>query len=121
MITTEEIDGKKYTVVWPDDAVSQEEVANARWWVDWNGVKYAVDVLLPNNEHIIATALPALQRKPKPEDARLLYLYMAHGLTMHGKYAGLQIDMYDGTFPHWLNIITHATLNSERVEIALED
>jgi hypothetical protein len=81
--TIEEIAGKKYTVVWHGSHTSFfDEDHHA--FCDWIDLNNGVVVYLSNNEHI-ATALPALPRKPKPEDARLLHLYAAHGITPMGK------------------------------------
>lgn len=66
----EEINGKKYTVVWY-----------------WNTLRTFEQTLRDGSiifgdalgDHI-ATALPALPRNPKPEDAPLLYRYAAEGI-----------------------------------------
>jgi hypothetical protein len=124
MITIEAINGKAYTVVIPL-GVELKEIEGAGWEaVDWQGVRYSVDRTVPNGDHVIAAALPALPRKPKPEDARLLYLYAAHGIDVRGRKID---DMYpepvvveDVCFQYGLEEITHATFNGERVEIAIE-
>lgn len=83
------------------------------------------------------TILPALPKHPTPEDASLLYRYMAEGLCMGGRYRC--IEWHQGKWSDWDNCsimedlnmgcntwddefiheITHVTLNSERVEIAI--
>lgn len=77
----------------------------------------------------IITILPPLPRNPKPEDAPLLYRYMAEGLMPKGEFLWLdktksglnthhlfdRINKYSGAE------ITHAEHNGERVEIAIEE
>jgi len=67
----------------------------------------------------IATALPPLPRHPTKDDARLLCLYAAHGLMVHGfekcKGGGMRYIQEIGE-------ITHAVTESgERVEIAIRE
>jgi hypothetical protein len=80
----------------------------------------------------IATALPALPRNPKPEDARLLYRYMAEGIYPKGaRLGGIQIssgELVERCLDeeHSKNIgleITGAidSKTGERVEIAIKD
>ena len=82
----------------------------------------------------VITILPPLPRNPTPEDAPLLYRYMAEGLEPHAsvvvnprKYSGIEhsaghgiinrMRLYrDTTFQ-----ITHATHNGERIEIAIKE
>lgn len=71
------------------------------------------------------TILPALPRHPKPEDAPLLCRYMAEGLELYFSWdtskgiiwrvGGFSIDQVINHNSE----ITHATLNGERVEIAI--
>lgn len=99
MITVEEIDGEQYTVIWSD----LPYVAAYLDWTDTNLGKVAVH---GRSDSWLATALPALPRRPKPEDARLLYRYASEGIKACVKDSK----------------ITHA-INSEtgrRVEIAIK-
>lgn len=96
------------------------------------------------------TILPALPKHPKPEDLEMIYAYMAAGLNVHfNRYdwgeekvthnhpARVILNMLEhggneicnatearyieGVTEAWRFEITHATLNGERVEVAIED
>lgn len=66
----------------------------------------------------IITILPALPKHPKPEDAPLLYAYMAQGLFLWTANSDVIDRFYTGEI---LVEITHCTHNDERVEIAIEE
>ena len=79
----------------------------------------------------IATALPALPKHPKPQDARLLYRYMAEGIDLRFLMPKAEIMPADGwEFADIVNHIrccdleiTHA-INSktgDRVEVAINE
>jgi len=84
----------------------------------------------------IATALPPLPRRPKPEHAALLYRYMAEGITVvmrdKAQYAGGFVGFAQGmwcvspvpeqAFTMGLDAeITHATLSGQPVSVAIEE
>lgn len=75
--TIETINGKQYTVVWHIDV--SNDISSA-----WNWAATSAGLVLGTSE-VYATALPPLPRYPKPEDAKLLYRYMAEGLEPMAK------------------------------------
>lgn len=129
-ITIETIQGKPYTVVWYKDVETSSALLGRRLVELSNGclgVFHDANCL-----NLLATALPALPRKPKPEDARLIYRYMAEGLHPWG--TGRDGAIYpNGLGPEGLISlskrntkaaeITHAICSEtgERVEIATAD
>ena len=121
----ENIGGQLCTVVWYwsyGDFPTPEEWKLTRQLV--NGERHAIIAY----DHI-ATALPALPRNPKPEDAQLLYRYMAEGIYPDmvdvdsgepGLFNGMFIIVSDDECGEsYSPKITHATHNGERVEIAI--
>lgn len=75
--TIENINGADYTVVWHDvHPTDSHSFADSLIWV-----KLQMGWMASGTKHI-ATALPALPRHPKPEDAALLYRYMAEGIEV---------------------------------------
>jgi hypothetical protein len=136
-VTIEEISGKKHTVVWHGEVCN---IFGAYLFKAHCG--YLSFACAPDEdvgEHL-ATALPALPRYPKAEDAWLLHLYAAHGIAPHitngdgyrGSFVGLLEDRWSiiGSQPYGDSLytltivnseITHATYNGERVEIAIEE
>jgi hypothetical protein len=92
-----------------------------------NKIRYSIF----NENDVIATILPALPCRPKPEHAQLLYRYASEGLWVQIQEDGQPGDMAQcGEFTQlhpsaWKkkNIkITHAlTEDGQRVEIAIED
>ena len=67
----------------------------------------------------IIVVLPALPRYPKPEDAPLLYRYMAEGIIpILDECESLDRMIFTNGFGE--GRITHATHNGERVEVAIE-
>lgn len=86
-VTIETISGKQYTVVWHGKAEAHSE------WIQMASglamVTRTVASPYVGYDHI-ATALPALPRYPKPEQARLLYRYMAEGIEIGGDYTDME-------------------------------
>lgn len=146
IISIETIDGKACTVVWrkgdPEFMCWDE--------ADFIGGNDAADTVIGYNRDgdVLYIALSALPRHPKPEDAQLLYRYMADGIKPEfkwrngrGLFVGASIVNIAGSknSPVWLvetprhitrlfsefpNTegweITHATFNGERVDVAIE-
>lgn len=135
-ITVETIQGKPYTVVWRD-INTDEDIASG--FVEGKFEKIASDgvckYLVVHDEDIAATALPALPRHPKPEDAPLLYRYASEGIFVWisvMREQGFQdgCTVWEGESISLLNMlhcsdITSETLygflSNERVEIAITD
>jgi len=151
-VTIEEINNKQCTVIRkPFDAEWMKEQLGM-----WQPVRveyrdgYCFTYTIPDgggfelHTHLIRkhgepintlTILPALPKHPKPEDAPLLYRYMAEGIEVHaddsymdeevcfrGVARGIEkfILCGDGFINRQFEFeITHATLNGERVEIAI--
>lgn len=121
MITIEEIDAKKYTVVWTKYSDSSSIFTS-----------YEVDSVM------FATHLPALPRNPKLEDAPLLYRYMGEGIDIYfeayghgevwsermvGAYENGELCLQGGSETHLSKDakISHATYNGEQVNIAIKE
>jgi hypothetical protein len=141
-VTAEEINGKKYTVIYPLGDISKHEIDDAVWVIDWRGVRVAINKTSEDNEYVIAYALPALPHHPKPEDADLLYRYLSEGIKPYlvsgarsGSFYALNPVNHDWLVStHWgddetdgLGVcngisteITHATFRGQLVEIAIE-
>jgi len=78
------------------------------------------------------TILPPLPKYPKPEDAPLLYRYMAEGIipVLHHARNGKSLSFFTWKVGNDLDcygmegvdhlLLDHATHNGERVEVALE-
>lgn len=128
--TIEEINGEPMTVVWNSEACANSisqgfKKCHLSEIIIAEGAQYMVV-----GSGVFATALPALPRHPKPEDAPLLYRYMAEGIVPMIKH-GLHEDDYnpvtlytdpEGNFCNKLmREITHATHNGERVEVVIND
>lgn len=111
----ETINGNLYTVVWHEPMDDRKGI-----WVR-TANEDILHAAVYEGAYIIATALPALARKPKPEDARLLHLYAGHGIEVHGKIASLNNFNGNGaTFPCRLSVITHALdEDGNTIEIAI--
>lgn len=118
--TIESINGKQYTVVWHDAVQS----FNGTMTATHSGFVWHI------GSKCVATLLPALPRYPKPEDARLLYRYMAEGIEPKGNvWIGGSIEHESYSVRGILNAvrigqqteITHA-LDSDgnRIEVAIE-
>lgn len=117
MIAIEEINGEKYTAVWHIKQYERPVVPEYFWCPMDNGSRR---VLTPWGTRV-ATALPALPRHPKPEDAPLLYLYMAEGIIpiWHREYNDPEVvafRLYEKDVE-----IDYATHNGEQVEIAIRE
>lgn len=82
-VSVETIAGKLHTVIWYTNDVRVWEKQN--WKATRGGGYMAFFHGEDDDSHHIATALPALQRHPKPEDAALLYRYASEGLTVCGE------------------------------------
>lgn len=120
-VTTYTINGKLYTVIMPDD-IEAFEIKESDWFIDWRGYHVAINRTCEGNEYIVAHALPALPRNPKPEDAALLYRYASEGLFVcmgNGEVVvrsnGVIVFISDGDFE-----ITHCLdTQRNRVEVAI--
>jgi hypothetical protein len=117
-VSIETIQGELYTVVWHDYIVTEplKELSS-----NWHKNRDGYVALWPHG--VIATALPALPRKPKPEDAQLLYRYMAEGIEpcwereLRGAHLILEIEEGNDEVE-----ITHAlNLNGNKIEIAIKE
>ncbi len=113
-ISIEEIQGKKYTVVWHEEDLHGYRV---------KAITVGYVLFCCNRTAHLATALPALPRNPKPEHAALLYRYMAEGFEI-----GFDKNFHSGVPKTIIEMcskegseITHATHNGNRVEIAITD
>ena len=121
-VTIEEIDGKKYTVVWHKyGALAKGSVEH----VEWLGkvILYWFGSDINGGSTHIATALPALPQKPNPEDAPLLYRYASEGFLF-----GTTTRLLSGAgIICWLGgggscEIVHMTdKEGNRVEVAIKD
>ena len=162
-VTIEEINGKQCTVIrkpfdaeWVKEQLSmgnhvrmeavypdQDTVlieCSTKTYPAGESVSYfgAYDCFAEEDIKHTLTILPALPRKPTPEDAPLLYRYASEGLMVMIKTEGCYSDDYGipDEEDRWeeeyefnsplINVgepqeITHATLNGERVEIAIEE
>lgn len=80
-VSIKTISGRLCTVIQGDEPFLGGELSS------WAGiVEHDYGYYLLDGNILVATALFALPRKPKPEDARLLYRYMAEGLRVAGTY-----------------------------------
>ena len=118
--TIEEINGKLCTVVW-HNGFDRNSIWNWKEYIsNYDGMCEYLDC----GHQMACTALPALPKHPKPEDARLLYRYMAEGIEIMLKSsAGYQLadvviadeDLaYAWEVAHAINSET-----GERVEVAI--
>ena len=118
-VTQETIQGKPYTVLWHDDSI---ESFNGTMTSTYHGYVWHL------GDKLVATVLRALPKYPKPEDAPLLYAYLAHGLTVCGnvgkhKYAVQNAICFMDTVydPYMSKEITHCTdADGHPVEVAIE-
>lgn len=130
-ITIEEINGKKYTVVW----VNADPSADFPFYRAMRH-KHGVQTYHTYCGTLLCTALPALPRRPKPEHAPLLHRYMAEGIeiqitdneTLSGEFIcfdGEHCLTMDGIDFSEIQIkdcvIYNATVDNCPVEIAIED
>jgi hypothetical protein len=111
-----------------------------KWIKAYDEDNSTYDSMTYDQFNYIITTLPALPRYPKPEDAPLLYRYMAEGIVpvlvdksgYNGGFIGfcaisntqtLLVKHSDGQpiTIHMEAEITHATMDGERVEIAIEE
>lgn len=108
----EKIKGKRYTVVWHSPKVDE--------YVPERLVGGCIIYISETCEHI-ATALPALPRHPKPEDAQLLYRYMAEGVEPWLCYMSEYYDI--SAVVDSIDVeITHATdTKGNKIEVAIEE
>ncbi len=144
MITIEEIQGRKYTVIRkPFDAewVREQLAIGMPVWIEKRAFssyseKWHTDAQLLCNEDSLnkivrfekdgshevlcsKAILPPLPRKPKPSDAWLLHLYAAHGVIAYSDDADFMTCLFlaGGN----MQTITHALHNGERVDVAIEE
>lgn len=130
----ETINGELYTVIWPDKLWDKRD----SFWAD-SGLGYnlyyknqRIDSPIIDIE-LIATALPALPNRPKPEDAALLYRYASEGVFargatkswVDGERGGYWTRDNDswllGVDAAYIYEITHAVdADGNRVEVAIE-
>ena len=84
-VTIEKIGLQKHTVVWYH---AQEYDYRELFEALCLGIYDCLDgcFYLNHDDLHVATALPALPRYPQPEDAKLLYRYMAEGLIPRYEY-----------------------------------
>lgn len=127
-ITTEEINGQKMTVVWHTDKFRLWAHIGRDVGIDWKqGVDGCCYWFSQEPAYCIATALPALPRNPKPEDAKLLYRYMAEGIALRTivdkkyKQSGALLFLALELESRSQIEITHATFEGERVEVAIKE
>lgn len=78
----ETINGKLCTVIW-HDYIPNKSTLGRRFAELYGDVR--VFFMDADCLRQIATALPALPRHPKPEDAKLLWRYMAEGMYIRGR------------------------------------
>ncbi len=136
MIAIEEINGKKYTVVWYD-AVNFSAVDLELYEASVIHLPNGVLIFPSYSGKAFAVALPALPRHPKPEHAPLLYRYASENLRLCGTREELEDSEEHSFGARWVRVdsdnlvlyagttnnieITHATRNGTRVEIAIEE
>lgn len=130
--TIEQINGESYTVVWHCPPTKQ---CRYKKCTGLNGGFVLVFEQDADAEGYIAIALPALPRHPKPEDAQLLYRYMAEGVVPCGgwlrtqkyfreiKCKSVSFALMDAIVRNVSKIvITHATdKDGNRVEVAIKE
>jgi hypothetical protein len=125
--SVETINGKAYTIIWYGNNPIKNTLG--RRFAKLSGGVFAIFRDADCLDHI-ATALPALRRYPKPEDAKWLYQYMAEGIEVFVRVQGF-ISITSMTDSEGMlsalgceaceREITHATYNGKRVEIAIEE
>ena len=127
--TIETIDGKPYTVVWHSKPLPiQQGLDDGMLFLveTSHGYELCVIVGYPDDtvdRGSIATALPPLPRYPTFKDAALLYRYMAEGASICCSIGGEEDVplLHAHGLKYFIVEITHATLNGERVEVAIEE
>ena len=85
----ETINGELMTVVWHEKSyhnVPIEALTCDECIVQIKTCNSSVLFCDYDTNNLIATALTALPKLPKPEDAALLYRYMAEGIVIHCNY-----------------------------------
>ena len=153
-VTIEKIKDKKYTVVWRDegyDFICQKykdsrlnlPVSYPNCYLRFSddlGVLYydiwVADIIKNKREsvefYLKITALPALPRNPKLEDAPLMFRYMAEGLIPVAEEDGNIYTVFKGvsynyeledTCECWFDKITHCIdlKTDEIVEVAIDE
>lgn len=130
-VTVETIGGKKCTVVWHKESKLCDE------WIRANSgglllVRKTVASPYVGYDHI-ATALPALPRNPTPDDARLLYRYMAEGIEAVYGYkdhtgedcaisAATNLDSLEWIISKNYKIsLKHTLMNGQPCDVAIDD
>ena len=129
----EVINGVEMTVVWHSENYQRLGINYDKWWS-----AILADGSITKHDHCsgehIATALPALPKHPKPEDAALLYRYMAEGITPYlreDSRGGEFYAMWGGDFSFWWYgemeaarnpEITHATdKDGNKISVAITE
>jgi hypothetical protein len=93
-VTIEEINSELCTIIW-SIAPSQHDTCETLVYPNKHGYQFN-DI---DSERHVATALRALPRNPKPEDAALLYRYVSEGLILVGSNGSGEFFIQ----PHWNN------------------
>lgn len=140
-VTTETIAGKQCTVIWHhelSDPHTKEliEMAQESPFKSWRETKNGNYIWMVSTGEL-ATALPSLPSKPKPSDKYKLLAYMERGIEIHlqigscvsGVLLGIYMDDFILPSGFWSQHayndgeiqITHATMNGERVNIAITE
>lgn len=134
MITIETINGKQMTVVWHDLPLG----GDFRLWQDaivnlMREDDISKDGVIHHYTHKrhITTALPALPKHPKPEDALLLYRYMAEGvdpvlISNHPILKGSELFWEKWIREGWKDCthdpeITNASFKGKEIEVAIKE
>ena len=148
-VQIETINNKQYTVIWH---LTQDMNWRTNWWLN-DKTKLKKEVI--RNKHgfflvcgnvLVATALFALPKHPKPYDNKVMELLHRHeseGLTIHGidlmrferrkkangdrshSMVSTSASVFESMFVSMRNKgarieITHCTLDGKRVEIAID-
>lgn len=126
-VSIEEINGKQCTVIrkpfdaeWVKEQLGMGNYVRVETFnMEWERV-VSQDFITNTNLKYILTILPAIPKHPKPEDAPLLYRYMAEGIIPMYKIH-IAAECFLPVSQHCIGkvTITHATHKGERVEIAI--
>lgn len=120
-VTKETINGREYTVIWHDKGAASE-YTHDYGFMPWQKTShgYVAGEFSAN----WATALPPLPRRPKPEDAPLLYRYMAEGFYIRGNtYNDFEGERQECCImpPTYDDEITGAVHSGNPVDVAIEE
>lgn len=118
-VTKETINGREYTVIWHFVPKNRSDDNISFWTVR------DVEMIFDKNTMLhLATALPPLPRRPKPEDAPLLYRYMAEGFYIRGNtYNDFERERQECCImpPTYDDEITGAVHSGNPVDVATEE